>query len=108
MLQVQDWLLVGIGGVFVIFGLALRLTSRGKAELAKTASKHRFGGPIRWMYPLISGLCLLFGQLPRLLGAPYVVVGVFDAMGLSLAIALFVLVIRQLRPRERRRNWDQA
>ncbi|MFD7479118.1 hypothetical protein ACFV8Z_45405 [Streptomyces sp. NPDC059837] len=108
MLQVQDWLLVGLGGIFVIFGLALRFTSRGKAELAKTASKHRFGGPVRWIYPLFSGLCLMFGQLPRLLGAPYVAVGVFDAMGLSLAIALFVLMIRQLRLRERRRNWDQT
>ena len=97
MLQVQDWLLVGLGGVFVIFGLTLRLTSRGKAEPANTASKHRFGGPIRWMYPLFSGLCLLFGNLPRLLGAPYVAVGVFDAMGLSLAIAMGVLAIRQLR-----------
>jgi len=101
MWQVQDWLLVGLGGVFVAFGLALRLTSRGRAELAKTASKHRFGGPIRWMYPLISGLCLLLGRLPRLLGAPYAAVGVFDAMGLLLAIALFILVIRQLRVRVR-------
>jgi len=101
MVQVQDWLLVGIGGVFVVFGLALRLTSRGKAELAKTASQHRFGGPVRWMYPLFMGLCLLIGRLPRLLGAPYAAVEVSDAMGLLLAIALVVLVIRQLRVRVR-------
>ncbi|MFE5137005.1 hypothetical protein ACFRDV_04920 [Streptomyces fagopyri] len=101
MLQIQDWFLVGLGGVFVIFGLALRLTSRGKAELANAASTHRFGGAIQWVYPLCTGLCLLFGQLPRLLGAPYAAVGFFDAMGLLLAIALAVLMIRHLRLRVR-------
>jgi hypothetical protein len=84
----------GLGGGFVVLSLALRLTPRGKARLASTASKRLFGAYIGWIYPLFTGLGLLFGKLPRLLGAPYAAVMVFDTVGLLLAIALGVLMIR--------------
>jgi hypothetical protein len=94
MLQVMDWIIVGLGGGFVVFSLVLRLTPRGKARLASTASKRLFAAYIGWIYPLFTGLGLLSGKLPRLLGAPYAAVMVFDTVGLLLAIALGVLMIR--------------
>jgi hypothetical protein len=95
--QVADWSVVGFGGVFVILSLIVRLTTHAKMLARSPDPKQRFRAFIGRTTPLFVGLGMLSGKVPELLGAPYPVVMVFDAVGFSLAIAMLLLLVRAAR-----------
>lgn len=90
-MRVADWSVVGLGGVLVVVGLAVLWRSNVGARQGFRAE---FGG-----IPLVGGLAMPAGKLPRLLGAPYPAVMAFDAASFVCALVACALVWRTVRRR---------
>ncbi|MEV0741102.1 hypothetical protein AB0I51_35365 [Streptomyces sp. NPDC050549] len=95
MLQVMDWSVVAMGCPLILVALGGRWWERVKAR--------KGAGPVRgtrffWAWlPLLLGLGMIGGNLPRLLHASHSVVMTMDTLNLVLAVTTVVLVLRVAR-----------
>ncbi|SEE15077.1 hypothetical protein SAMN05216489_05666 [Streptomyces sp. 3213] len=95
MMQFMDWSVVAMGCLLILAALGGRWWERGKVR--------RGAGPVRgtrflWVwFPLLLGVGMIGGNLPRLLHAPYAVVMTVDTLNLVLAVTTVVLVLRAAR-----------
>jgi len=95
MLQFMDWSVVAMGCLLVLVALGGRWWER--AEARKGAGPVR-GARFFWAWlPLLLGLGMIGGNLPRLLHASYAVVMTMDTLNLVLAVTTVVLVLRAAR-----------
>jgi hypothetical protein len=88
-MQVADWSVVGLGGVLVVLGLAVRTRPGGAPEGRLRVAVGRM--------PLFVGVAMVLGTLPRLLGAPYAAVMTLDAVSLASVCVAGALLLRAVR-----------
>ncbi|MEU7062098.1 hypothetical protein [Streptomyces sp. NPDC046197] len=82
MLPFMDWSLVAMGCLIVLGSLGARRWKRTMVSKGQSP-----GQGIRFFWPpLLMGVVLIDGQVPRLLHAPWLVVELADALNLALAI----------------------
>ncbi|MFE2418779.1 hypothetical protein [Streptomyces hokutonensis] len=92
MLRFMDWSVVAMGCLLVLAALGGRWWERAKE-----------GGPgqetrFLWAWlPLLLGLGMICGNLPRLLHASHAAVMTMDTLNLVLAVTTVVLVLRAAR-----------
>ncbi|MGW7529850.1 hypothetical protein [Streptomyces sp. NPDC054783] len=92
MLRFMDWSVVAMGCVLVLGGLGSRRWERTRVRTTERSDQDmRF----LWAWlPLLMGLGMICARVPGLLGAPHLVVEVFDALNFGLAVTVLGFFLR--------------
>lgn len=95
MLGFMDWSVVAMGCSLILLSLACRWWEQ--AKIRKGASRNQ-GMRFYWAwFPLLMGTGMVIAKLPHLLGAPFAVLMIADALNGVLVITGLVLALRAER-----------
>lgn len=92
-LRLMDWSVVVMGCALVLVGIGGRWWERGGRRKGAAGSEQGVRFFWAWL-PLLIGLGVIGGNLPRLLHAPHALVMVMDTLNLGLAVTTVVLTLR--------------
>ncbi|MEU3783641.1 hypothetical protein [Streptomyces sp900129855] len=89
----MDWSVVVMGCLLVLLGLGFRRWDQAKM---RKGTSPRQGAPFhsRWL-PLLLGLGLIVGKVPKMMGAPFAVVMIADSVNGVLAFTAVVGMVVQ-------------
>ncbi|MFB0617532.1 hypothetical protein [Streptomyces sp. AGS-58] len=89
----MDWSVAVMGCLLVLLGLGFRRWEQAKI---RKGARPRQGVPFhsRWL-PLLLGLGMIVGKVPKMLGAPFAIVMIADSVNGVLAFTAVVGVVLQ-------------